>query len=168
MASSYVLLGNFLGTLAAGFMIDCLYGLMRVGLDVIFGVMRIINFAQGDFMMLGLYVAFGAFALLGFNIAVGIVGPIVSALIAGPMLFLIGYLIDRLLVARVTRFRVTQSEGDRHCAQLTHTLGIALVVRNVVSMERWPSFSKSSEWVNLCNFAMCSKTRTSLLKKTSM
>ena len=131
MALSYVLLENFLQTLAAGLMIGCLYGLMCIGLGIIFGVMRVINFAQGDFMMLGMYAAYGAFALLGLNVALGtFVGPIASALIAGTILFVIGYFTHRLLVARVTGLRVAQSAGDGHYAQLILTLGIALVVQN--------------------------------------
>ena len=41
------------------------YGLMCVGLGLIFGIMRVINFAQGDFMMLGMYAAFYLFTSAG-------------------------------------------------------------------------------------------------------
>ena len=51
------LLVDFLQALAAGLLVGGTYGLMCVGLGIIFGVMRVINFAQGDFMMLGMYVA---------------------------------------------------------------------------------------------------------------
>ena len=44
---------NFLQALIAGLLTGSIYGLMCVGLSVIFGVMRVINFAHGDFMMLG-------------------------------------------------------------------------------------------------------------------
>ncbi len=59
------LLENFLQALTAGLLTGAIYGLMCVGLSVIFGVMRVINFAQGDFMMLGMYVAYYAFGLFG-------------------------------------------------------------------------------------------------------
>ena len=49
---------DFLQALAAGMLVGSAYGLMCVGLGIIFGVMRVINFAQGDFMMLGMYAAF--------------------------------------------------------------------------------------------------------------
>ena len=61
---------------------------MCVGLSVIFGVMRVINFAQGDFMMLGMYVAYYAFAAAGIQAVFGPVGPYVAALLAGPVMFL--------------------------------------------------------------------------------
>ena len=131
MALPYAFIENFLQTLTNGFMIGCVYGLMCIGLAIIFGVMRVINFAQGDFMMLGMYVAYGAFAVLGVNVVLGtLLGPIASALIAGVALFIFGYLVHRLLVARVTGLRVAQSEGDGHYAQLILTLGLALVIQN--------------------------------------
>ena len=51
-------LESFLQALTAGLLIGAVYGLMCVGLGLIFGVMRVINFAHGDFMMLGMYAAF--------------------------------------------------------------------------------------------------------------
>ena len=51
-----VFVENFLQALVAGLLIGSIYGLMCVGLGLIFGVMRVINFAQGDFLMLGMYV----------------------------------------------------------------------------------------------------------------
>src|SRR5881394_470183 len=57
-------LEGFLQALSAGLLIGAVYGLMCVGLGLIFGVMRVINFAQGDFMMLGMYAAYYAFGLL--------------------------------------------------------------------------------------------------------
>ena len=57
---------DVLQSLAAGLLVGGIYGLMCVGLGIIFGVMRVINFAQGDFMMLGMYVAF--YLLTGFGV----------------------------------------------------------------------------------------------------
>ncbi|MEO8627866.1 MAG: branched-chain amino acid ABC transporter permease, partial [Betaproteobacteria bacterium] len=59
------LVENFLQALTAGLLTGSIYGLMCVGLSLIFGVMRVINFAQGDFMMLGMYVAFYTFGWFG-------------------------------------------------------------------------------------------------------
>src|SRR5215468_9100457 len=131
MSPSLILLENFLQALAAGVLIGALYGLMCTGLGIIFGVMRVINFAQGDLMMLGMYFAWYAFA--GFGMLAGLgpyAGPIVAALLAGPALFIFGYLLHRLLIARVTGIRVAGLEGEGHYAQLILTLGIALVLQN--------------------------------------
>jgi branched-chain amino acid transport system permease protein len=121
----------FLQALAAGIFLGCVYGLMCVGLGLIFGVMRVINFAQGDFLMLGMYftfylvTSFGAFALLG-----PIVAPYVGALLAGPALFVGAYLLHRLLMSRITGTRAVGSEGDGQHSQLIFTLGVALVLEN--------------------------------------
>ncbi len=121
---------SFLQALAAGIFVGCIYGLMCVGLGLIFGVMRVINFAQGDFLMLGMYMTLylaglGALASLG-----PVAGPFAAALLAGPVLFIGGYLLHRLLISRVTGTRVLGSEGDGHYTQLILTLGVALVVEN--------------------------------------
>ena len=55
---------NFLQLLTAGLLTGAVYGLMCVGLSVIFGVMRVINFAQGEFMMLGMYFAYYCFGAI--------------------------------------------------------------------------------------------------------
>lgn len=121
----------FLQALAAGVFIGCIYGLMCVGLGLIFGVMRVINFAQGDFLMLGMYftfylvTGFGAFAFLG-----PVVAPYVGAILAGPALFAGAYLLHRLLMSRITGTRAVGTEGDGHYGQLIFTLGVSLVLQN--------------------------------------
>ncbi len=131
MTPGMILLENFLQALAAGLMVGCLYGLMCVGLGMIFGIMRVINFAQGDMMMLGMYAAwylftgFGVLAFLG-----GYGGPIAAALLAGPLLFVVGYYVHKFLISRVTGFKVANAEGEGHYAQLILTLGVALVLTN--------------------------------------
>jgi branched-chain amino acid transport system permease protein len=56
---------NVLQALVAGLLAGAIYGLMCLGLGLIFGVMRVINFAQGDFMMLGMYAAYYLFLSTG-------------------------------------------------------------------------------------------------------
>ena len=87
---------DFLQAAAAGLMVGGTYGLMCVGLGIIFGVMRVVNFAHGDFMMLGMYVAFYLVGMLGLGKVFGpSVAPIIAALAAGPIVFLIGILLHR-------------------------------------------------------------------------
>lgn len=131
MTATQILAESFLQVLAAGLLVGCLYGLMCAGLGLIFGVMRVINFAQGDFMMLGMYVAYLAFGTLGVAALFGVVvGPFVAALLAGPALFVVGYLTHLLLVSRVTGLRVADIQAEGHYTQLILTLGIALVIQN--------------------------------------
>lgn len=124
-------LENFLQALVAGLLTGAIYGLMCVGLSVIFGVMRVINFAHGDFMMLGMYVAYYAFGMLGVQAVFGsAAGPYVAALVAGPVIFLAGVLVHRLLISRVTGMRSGALQSQGHYAQLILTLGIALILQN--------------------------------------
>ena len=121
----------FLQALAAGILIGAIYGLMCVGLGIIFGVMRVINFAQGEFLMLGMYFTF--YLVVGFNLLwfLGpVLGPYTGALLAGPALFAVGYALHRLLISRVTGTSVVGTEGDGHYVQLVLTLGVALVLQN--------------------------------------
>ena len=122
---------DFFQALAAGLMVGGTYGLMCLGLGIIFGVMRVVNFAQGDFMMLGMYIAyylvtgFGVLAFLG-----PYVGPIVAATLAGPIVFVVGWLLHRYLISQVTGVRVISTEAEGHYAQIILTLGVALVLQN--------------------------------------
>lgn len=121
---------NILQALAAGLLIGAIYGLMCVGLALIFGVMRVINFAQGDFMMLGMYAAFYFFGAFGIQAAFGATfGPYIAAILAGPLMFLVGYFVHMTLIARVTGTR-TAVEAEGHFAQLILTLGVALILQN--------------------------------------
>ena len=122
---------NVLQALTAGLLLGAIYGLMCVGLALIFGVMRVINFAQGDFMMLGMYTAYYFFVAFGVNSIFGdVVGPYVAAFIAGPILFVVGYVIHQTLISRVSGTRTARLEGEGHYAQLILTLGIALILEN--------------------------------------
>jgi branched-chain amino acid transport system permease protein len=126
-----MIIEQFLQTLAAGLLIGCIYGLLCVGLAFIFGTMRVINFAQGDLMMIGMYLAIfiGTFILP--SSILGLATPFVAALIVGPVMFAFGYLLNLMLISRTTGLRVAAlSEGDQHQAQLILTLGLALIFQN--------------------------------------
>jgi branched-chain amino acid transport system permease protein len=122
---------NVLQALSAGILLGGIYGLMCVGLGIIFGVMRVINFAQGDLMMIGMYCAFYLFSAAGLGTVLGPeVGAIVAALLTGPIMYAFGLVLHRFLISRVTGVRVASLEGEGHYAQLILTLGMALVLSN--------------------------------------
>ena len=101
---------DFWQALAAGILVGSAYALMCVGLNIIFGAMRVINFAQGDFLMLGMYAAF--YLTTGYGVLTFLgpyAGPIVAAFLAGPIVFAIGWLVHRFIVSRVT------GAGRRRC-----------------------------------------------------
>jgi len=131
MTELQIHLEAFLQALAAGVLVGGIYGLMCVGLAMIFGIMRVINFAQGDFMMLGMYVTYFLFVLVGAHVAAGSpMGAYLSILLMVPVMFAVGYLVHLGLISRVTGRRGAALEGEGHYAQLILTLGIALILQN--------------------------------------
>src|SRR3954452_8379850 len=124
-------LASFLQALAAGVTVGGAYALMCIGLGIIFGSMRVINFAQGDFLMLGMYAAFYLTAGYGvLNFLGPYAGPIVAAFLAGPIVFAIGWLVHRFIVSRVPGAGVADVEGAGHYGQILVTLGISLILTN--------------------------------------
>ncbi len=126
-----VLIETVLNALTAGVTIGCIYGLMCIGLGLIFGIMKVVNFAQGEILMLGMYASFflvtggGVLAFLG-----PYVGPFVGAILAGPIVFVFGALLHKFLISRVSGLRTAGSIDDGHFGQLIVTLGISLILQN--------------------------------------
>lgn len=131
MSDVQILVENVLNALTAGVLIGCIYGLMCVGLGLIFGIMRVVNFAQGDFLMLGMYAAYYLFAGWGLLSFLGpYAGPFLSAVIAGPLVFAGGVLVHRYIISRVSGLRTAASLDEGHFGQLIVTLGISLILQN--------------------------------------
>jgi branched-chain amino acid transport system permease protein len=131
MNPALIVLENVLQALTAGLLIGSVYALMCVGLGLIFGVMRVINFAQGEFLMLGMYATLYSYTWLGLGGLLGpYVGPIIAAVIAGIVVYFAGILLHRYLLARVTGIKVVGSEGEGHYPQLILTLGLSLILSN--------------------------------------
>src|SRR5262249_21289272 len=107
------------------------YGLMCVGLALIFSVMRVVNFAQGEFMMLGMYGSLAVFGQLGLGSVLGpYLGTFVATLLSAAVVFALACLLHELLLTRIPGMRAIGVEGEGHYAQLTLTLGLSLVLQN--------------------------------------
>lgn len=126
-----VLIESVLNAVTAGITIGCIYGLMCIGLGMIFGIMKVVNFAQGELLMLGMFASFylvtggGILAFLG-----PYIGPFVGAMLAGPIVFLAGAFLHKFLISRVSGLRTAGSIDDGHFGQLIITLGISLILQN--------------------------------------
>lgn len=125
------MLENVLNAVAAGLIIGCLYGLMCIGLGLIFGIMKVVNFAQGELLMLGMYISL--YVVGGFT-AIGVLGPYVApfvgALIAGPVLFGGGALLHRFLLRHVSGLSTAARLDQGGFGQLIVTLGVSLILQN--------------------------------------
>lgn len=104
-----------LSSLVNGILLGGLYALVALGLTLIFGVMKVINFAHGSLMMLAMYATFTLASRFG-------VDPYVSLLLTVPAGFGLGYAIERSVIAPVL--------GAAEHNQLLMTLGLALFLDN--------------------------------------
>jgi branched-chain amino acid transport system permease protein len=77
-----------------GLLIGGIYALVSIGVTLIFGVVKIVNFAQGEFVMIGMYISFFLATRFGID-------PLVSLVVSMPALFVVGVLLQRFLIRRV-------------------------------------------------------------------
>jgi branched-chain amino acid transport system permease protein len=102
-------------SLVGGVLFGGVYSLMAVGLTLIFGVMRVVNFAHGDMMIWGMYVAWLLATRLG-------VDPILGFVAAAAGLFVLGVLVQWTLVDRIL--------DAPHEMQILLLLGVGLILEN--------------------------------------
>jgi branched-chain amino acid transport system permease protein len=100
--------------IVGGLLLGAVYALFSSGLTLIWGMMNIVNFAHGDFVMLGMYVAFMVWTLLG-------VGPFVGAPVAALVLATLGIIVYFGLIRSVMKGPML--------AQILGTFGLALLLR---------------------------------------
>lgn len=110
-------------TLISGILTGGLYALIAIGLTMIFGVLKIINFAHGEFLMLGMYLSFFLTSGLGLD-------PYLAVVFVIPVFFTFGLLIQWGLVNRVM--------GADPDIQILLTLGISMVLQNVAVLAWGP------------------------------
>lgn len=103
-----------LQVLAGGFLLGAVYALFSSGLTLIWGMMNVVNFAHGDFVMAGMYLAFLAVVWLH-------AGPLLFTSLAAALLFVLGTAVYYGLIRRVMRGPML--------AQILSTFGLALVIR---------------------------------------
>jgi branched-chain amino acid transport system permease protein len=109
----------FTQALISGILIGGVYALVGVGLSIIFGVMRIINFAHGELLMVGMYATYYLFTLLH-------VDPFLSIVFTIPLLFLFGALLQKVFINRVLN-ALPQN-------QILLTIGLGLIMSNTVML----------------------------------
>jgi branched-chain amino acid transport system permease protein len=93
-----------------------IYALIAVGLTLIFGVMRVVNFAHGEFLMLGMYLGFWAFALLGFD-------PYLTLVVSLPLWFAVGWASYRVVMGPIVH--------ASHNVQVFTTVGLSIALQNL-------------------------------------
>lgn len=127
-----VLVEELLQRLITGVLVGSMYGLLCTGLGMIFGVIRVINFAQGEFMMLGMYATSLVGAMLATLLTVGpAAGAYMAIVVAAALLAVLGWFLQRFVISRISGSRAVGSDNEGHFAQLILTLGLSLVISNL-------------------------------------
>lgn len=105
----------FRAALASGIFLGSIYAMVASGLNLIFGVVKIINFAHGALLALGMYMAYFLITLAGFD-------PYLTLPVVVVAMFLVGWAIQSGIINRIM-------DSDR-TSQLLITFGLALMVQN--------------------------------------
>ena len=106
---------EWLNTILQGILLGGLYAMFAAGLSLIFGVMRLVNIAHGDLIVLAAYVALVTTQMLGIN-------PLISLVIVVPVMAAIGYGLQRALLNRTL--------GDDLLPPLLVTFGLSVIIQN--------------------------------------
>ena len=104
-----------LQVVVSGLLLGGIYALVSVGLTLTFGVVRIANFAHGEFLMVGMFLAWVLHERAGID-------PYLACLVVGPALFAMGFLVERSLIRPVIQ--------ASHMAQIFVTVGLAVFLQN--------------------------------------
>src|SRR5579864_309173 len=132
-------MADFLQACSDGLLTGALYALIGMGLALIFGVMRIVNFAHGAFLMAGMYITWLLFDKFGIN-------PYLGFLPAGIILFVFGYLVYLALILPI------RDRSD--FMQILMTTGIGLILVDATQLKftadyRYTNINLRSQAVHL-------------------
>jgi len=107
---------NIFQLLINGVLLGGIYAMVSIGLTLIWGVMQIVNFAHGEFLMIGMYLTFWLFQLYGID-------PYLSLLAVAPALFVLGVITQRLVINPVLNAQET--------SQIFSTVGLSILLQNL-------------------------------------
>jgi len=108
---------NYLDTVVQGVLLGGLYALFAAGLSLVFGIMRLVNLAHGDLIVLAAYLILIAASLLGAS-------PFIAAFIVAPVMFALGWLLQRHVLNRVL--------GADILPPLLVTFGLSIALQNAL------------------------------------
>jgi branched-chain amino acid transport system permease protein len=114
-----------------GLLIGGIYALVSIGVTLIFGVVKIVNFAQGEFVMIGMYITFFLFTQFGLD-------PVVSLFVSMPVMFFVGVLVQHLLIRRVL--------GLNDLPQIFLTFALSLLILNLALMLLTANYRTVHTW----------------------
>jgi branched-chain amino acid transport system permease protein len=107
----------------SGLLIGGIYALIALGLNLVFGTMRVVNFAQGALLMVAMFMSYWLCVLTGMH-------PYLTPLITMPILFALGYAIQFFLISPL----LAREKAREPMSVLLMTLGLSLVLENLALM----------------------------------
>ena len=117
-------------TIVQGVLLGGLYALFAAGLSLVFGIMRLVNLAHGDLIVMGCYLILVLVTVIGLN-------PFFAALVAMPAMFLLGWGLQKLALNRTL--------GDDILPPLLVTFGLSIVIQNALQ----EGFSADSQRISV-------------------
>lgn len=111
----------------SGILLGGLYAIVALGLSLVFGVMKLLNIAHGEFIILGSYLTFWLFSLLGLD-------PLLSIVVVVPFLFFAGVIVQRMLIEPVVKLGLDQP--------IVITFGLVLIMQTIFDT-LWTADSRS-------------------------
>lgn len=125
-------------SLINGVLVGAMLGGIALGLSLIFGVLRIINFAHGSFMMLAMYVSFWLQHLTGID-------PYISIVVAAPMMFALGYAVQAIIISPLIRRESTRVVEP--VSALLLTAGVYILIDNLALMFFGPNVRSTTSMI---------------------
>ena len=120
----------WLDTILQGVLLGGLYALFAAGLSLVFGIMRLVNLAHGDLIVMGAYLILVVVSVLGLH-------PFLAALVAAPVMFLLGWVLQKAVLNRTL--------GEDIMPPLLVTFGLSIVLQNGLL----EAFSADSQRISL-------------------
>lgn len=108
-------MNNFVQVLIFGMLTGGIYGLISVGLTLIFGILKIVNFAHGEFLMIAMYLSYWGFKFFSID-------PYTGAILVVILMFYFGYFIYNVLMKPILY--------EPHVVQIFVTLGLSMILQN--------------------------------------
>ncbi|MFM7739779.1 MAG: branched-chain amino acid ABC transporter permease, partial [Planctomycetota bacterium] len=107
----------FLQLALSGLLIGGVYALISVGLTLVFGVLRVVNFAHGEYLTIAMFMTYFLFHIAGLD-------PFLASVIVVPMMFLFGLITERVLIR--------QTLEAPHLVQVFVTFALSVFLQNVL------------------------------------
>ena len=111
-------------TLILGLVMGCIYSVTALGVNIIYGIMQIVNWAHGSILMISMFIVYGAVVLLGMN-------PYLALILAVPIMFVFGYVFQHVVIRPLF---LREKADSNPVGLLLCTAGLGIALENIMLM----------------------------------